>query len=36
MEPRHNILDGADLKNTAGKMDRFMKAQKRAKLKRVK
>jgi integrase len=36
MEARYNILDGADLKDAATKMNSFLKAQKSAKLKRVK
>jgi integrase len=36
VEARYNILDGADLKEAAMKMDSFLKAQKSAKLKRVK
>jgi integrase len=36
MEARCNILDDADLKEAATKMDSFLKAQKSAKLKRVK
>jgi integrase len=36
MEARYNILDDADLKDAATKMNSFLKAQKSAKLKRVK
>jgi integrase len=36
MEARYNILDDADLKDAATKMNNFLKAQKSAKLKRVK
>ena len=36
MEARYNILDDADLKDAATKMDSFLRAQKSAKLKRVK
>jgi hypothetical protein len=36
VEARYNILDDADLKEAAMKMDSFLKAQKSAKLKRVK
>jgi integrase len=36
MEARYNILDDADLKDAATKMNSFLSAQKSAKLKRVK
>jgi hypothetical protein len=36
MDARYNILDDADLKDAATKMNSFLKAQKSAKLKRVK
>ena len=36
MEARYNILDDADLKDAATKTNSFLKAQKPAKLKRVK
>jgi hypothetical protein len=36
MEARYNILDEADLKDAATKMNSFLKALKSAKLKRVK
>jgi hypothetical protein len=36
MEARYNILDDADLKDAAAKMNSFLDAQKSVKLKRVK